>query len=256
MARMLAASPVPGARGWYTMKRLAIALATVTGFGAAAAPLPAAASVAQVSQNGFVVRHLIDVSTSPEETWAVLIKPSVWWDSDHTWSGEAANLSLDARAGGCFCEILPNASSVKAAPHGSVEHMRVIYIERPRALRLLGALGPMQADAANATLTIQLKPSAKGGTQVLLEYVVGGFTRTPFEKLAPGVDAMLGQQVRRLGEKLGGSFSAAFPPGQPETDSEPTVPVVPEPVEAAPVTSGVVPLAQEPLSGDGTIVGR
>ncbi|WP_159983236.1 MULTISPECIES: SRPBCC family protein [unclassified Novosphingobium] len=239
------------------MKRFAIAFALPIAFGAAAAPLPAAASVAQVSQNGFVVRHVIDVSTSAEETWALLIKPSVWWDSDHTWSGEAANLSLDARAGGCFCEILPNASSPKGAPRGSVEHMRVVYIERPRAVRLVGALGPLQADAAIGTLTIQLNPKAKGGTQVLLEYVVGGFTRTPFEKLAPGVDGMLGQQVRRLGEKLGGSFAAAFPLPEQETAAEMAVPgAVPEPVEAGPATGGVVPLAQEPLSADGMIVGR
>ncbi|WP_404482253.1 SRPBCC family protein [Novosphingobium sp. BL-52-GroH] len=238
------------------MKHLAFALAAAS---AILGPVPAAAKVAQVDANGFVIRHVAQVSTSVEETWAVLLKPSVWWDSEHTWSGDAANLTLDARAGGCFCEILPNATSPKASPRGSVEHMRVIYVERPRALRMVGALGPLQSDAATATLTIQLKPEGKGGTQILLEYVVGGYTRTPFDKMAPAVDGVLGEQVRRLSEKLGGAFSAAFPlpdAAPAPRDGEGAPVAVPEPVEAEPAADGVIPLSDAPPSSDGTIVGR
>jgi hypothetical protein len=249
------------------MKALVFALAPIAASVLALAPAAASAKVAQVSAQGFVVRHLVDVSASPEETWAVLVKPSVWWDSKHTWSTDAANLSIDARAGGCFCEILPNPASPKSAPRGTVEHMRVIYVERPRALRMVGALGPLQADAAMATLTIQLKADDKGGTQVLLEYVVGGYTRTPFEKLAPAVDGMLGEQMRRLSEKLGGAFSSAFPlpeagpQGDPQTGAEGEVAseppaIVTEPVEAAPPVDGIVPLSDEPPPSEGKIRGR
>jgi hypothetical protein len=253
------------------MKPFAFALVPLAASALALAPAPASAKVAQVSTQGFVVRHVAEVSVPPEEAWAVLIKPSVWWDSAHTWSADAANLTLDARAGGCFCEMLPNPSSPKGAPRGTVEHMRVIYIERPRALRMVGALGPLQADAATATLTIQLKPDGKGGTQILLEYVVGGYTRTPFEKLAPAVDGMLGGQVRRLTEKLGGAFSAAFPlpqgaagaeaeampEGAPEAEPEAAPPaIVTEPVEAEPSIDGIVPLSDEPPPSEGKIRGR
>lgn len=240
------------------MKSFAFALAAA---GMALAPSLASASVAQVAANGFVVRHVAEVSASPDEVWAVLVKPSVWWDSDHTWSGDAANLTLDARAGGCFCEILPNESAPKAAPRGSVEHMRVIYVERGRALRLSGALGPLQSDAAIGTLTVQLKPGGKGGTQVLLEYVVGGFTRTPFEKLAPAVDAMLGGQVERLSEKLGGAFAAAFPQIEPQTSEVPSDPPA-DPVAEEPAVSDpaagldIVPLSDRPPAADGPLVGR
>ncbi|MEE4450701.1 SRPBCC family protein [Novosphingobium resinovorum] len=242
------------------MKSIAFALA-VAGMALVPtfAPSPARANVAQVAAGGFVVRHVAQVSATPEETWAVLVKPSVWWDSDHTWSGDAANLSLDARAGGCFCEILPNEASPKASPRGGVEHMRVIYVERGRALRMAGALGPLQADAATGTLTVQLKPDGKGGTQLLLEYVVGGFTRTPFEKLAPAVDAMLAGQVKRLTGKLGGAFAEAFPAIEP--GSEATLPPAePEPAgqpePAAPAEDGVVPLADQPPAAQGALVGR
>jgi uncharacterized protein YndB with AHSA1/START domain len=233
---------------------LPLAFAAATG-----ASVPAVAKVAQVSDQGFVVRHLVEVPESPETVWGMLLKPAEWWDSDHTWSGDAANLSLDPRAGGCFCEVLPNPVSPNAAPRGSVEHMRVIYIERPRALRMAGALGPLQADAVNGTLTIQLKPVDDGKrTQVLLEYVVGGYARTPYSKLAGGVDAMLGGQVKHLAEKLGGAFAAAFPGFEAEAAPE----VVPE-VRAEPGSSSsvlplpVLPLAEEPPeAGEKKIIGR
>lgn len=188
------------------MKSAAFALGLAL-FGSA---VPASAKVADVSERGFVVRHLVEVAASPAKTWDMILEPAKWWESSHTWSGDAANLSIEAKAGGCFCEVLRNPKSPNAAPRGSVEHMRVVYIENGRALRMVGALGPLQADAANGTLTIEIKP-AKDGTQVLLEYVVGGFLRTPMDKLAPAVDGMLGAQLASLAGKLGGSFSAAFP---------------------------------------------
>lgn len=224
-------------------------LALALGFAGLASP--AQAKVAEVSDRGFVIRHIVQVPASAEEVWAVLVKPSEWWDSAHTWSSSAANLSIDPRAGGCFCEILPNTASPKAAPRGSVEHMRVIYAERPRALRMSGALGPLQADAASGILTVQLKPGENGpgekggGTQILLEYVVGGYVRTPFEKLAPAVDGVLGEQVRRLSEKLGGAFASAFP--LPDTDSAPS----------PGADASIEPLAPTPPATDGsTIIGR
>lgn len=232
----------PIVTGWRFGRSVALALAL--GFAGAASPVQA--KVAEVSDRGFVVRHIAQVPASSEDVWAVLVKPAEWWDSAHTWSASAANLSIDARAGGCFCEILPNTASPKAAPRGSVEHMRVIYVERPRALRMSGALGPLQADAVNGTLTVELKPGASGkGTQILLEYVVGGYARTPFEKLAPAVDGVLGEQVRRLSEKLGGAFASAFP--LPDADALP-----PSPSDAS-----IEPLAPAPPATEGsTIIGR
>lgn len=229
------------------VQRLAFGLALL----AAVLPAGAHARVAEVTANGFVVRHVAEVPRSVDETWAVLVKPSVWWDSEHTWSGEAANLSLDARAGGCFCELLPGASP-GAPARGSVEHMRVVYVERPRALRMTGALGPLQSDAVNGTLTIQLKADPATGTQVLMEYVVGGFSRTSFDKLAPAVDGVLAAQMTRFSGKLGGAFASAFATGDSGAVPAEAAPDAPS---AAPVLD-IVPLADDPPSSDGTIQGR
>lgn len=235
------------------MKSFAFALAPLAVLTLLAAP--ASAKVADLTDRGFVVRHLVKMPASPQETWALLVKPSVWWDGTHTWSQDAANLSIDARPGGCFCEVLPGGDA-KAPVRGGVEHMRVIYVEKPRALRMSGALGPLQADAQVGTLTVQLKADETGGgTQMLVEYVVGGYSRTPFDKLAPMVDELIGEQFQRLAAKLGGTFSAAFPgpTAVPEagTPAEPPAQIAPSPTDG-----GVLPLADQPKDADGKNVGR
>lgn len=202
---------------------LALAAWSVASAGAAEA------KVQEASERGIVLRYVAHVPVGPEEAWSVLVKPALWWDSEHTYSGDSANLTLDARPGGCFCEALPAVSGAKGGMRGGVEHMRAIYVDKGRALRLSGALGPLQADAAVATLTFQFKPD-ETGTQVLVEYVVGGYFRGDPAKLGPMFDGVLGGQVDRLVEKLGGSFAAAFRPetlGAGETVAIPTEPVEP-----------------------------
>lgn len=166
------------------------------------APAAAHADVATSASNGFVVRHAADVDAAPADVWAELIRPAGWWSARHSYSGDAANLTLDARAGGCFCEVLPSPVSPRAAPRGSVEHMRVAYAEHGRVLRMIGGLGPLQAEAVNGALTIALKP-VDGGTRIMWEYVVGGYMRQGGEQLAPMVDGVLGEQLAGLAAKLG-----------------------------------------------------
>lgn len=193
------------------MKTVAVAVLALASLGPVGAA-PALARVQEAGERGMVLRYVAHVPVGADEAWAVLVKPAQWWDSEHTYSGDAANLSLDVRPGGCFCEVLPAKDAAKGPPRGGVEHMRVLYAEKGRALRLSGALGPLQADAAMATLTFQFKPD-ETGTQILVEYVVGGFFRGDAAKLAPMFDAVLAGQVDRLVGKLGGSFAAAFKPG-------------------------------------------
>lgn len=159
------------------------------------------ANVHEQSDRGFVIRHGADVPATPDKVWATLVRPAQWWSAAHTYSQDAKNLSLEARAGGCFCEVLPSKASPNAAPRGGVEHMRVVYAEQGRALRMTGGLGPLQSDAAAATLTIFLRP-VDGGTRMLWEYVVGGYVRN--ESMPSALDAVLGEQIARLAAELGG----------------------------------------------------
>ena len=179
------------------MRTVAASLALIAALGAG----PAAAKVAQVSDGGFVVQLAAEVEVGRQAAWDELLKPQDWWDPAHSFSGDAANFSLDPRPGGCFCEAMPGKDGT---PDGGVEHMQVIYVEPYRALRMRGALGPLQSEALVGNLTIQLKPVDGGGTQVLWEYVVGGFMRPKAEEVAPAVDKVLSEQLARLAAKLGG----------------------------------------------------
>ena len=171
--------------------------------------MPAQAEVVAQSDAGFVIRQSVEVTADQQSVWKALIAPAKWWSSEHTWSRDAANLYLDAQATGCFCEKLPKPADAPADQRiGSVEHMHVIFADPQRGvLRMSGALGPLQGEALNGTLTIELKKT-ETGTRIAFEYVVGGYMRMKSAEIAPAVDGMLGQQLAGLA-KL---FEAAAPP--------------------------------------------
>lgn len=159
---------------------------------------PASAEVIAVSDSGFEVRGAVEVATGLSDTWKELVTPAHWWSKEHTYSADPANLSIDPRATGCFCERLP---SVNGGRPGSVEHMRVVYVDPGKRLRMSGALGPLQSEALNGTLTITLEP-AGGKTRIAWEYVVGGYMRYKPKEIAPVVDKVLAEQLARLASKL------------------------------------------------------
>jgi hypothetical protein len=178
--------------------RLALVLA-----GCALTATPASAEITEKSDAGFVSRSSADIAKPPMEVWTTLIAPAGWWNKAHSWSGDSANLYIDAQAGGCFCELLPlPKDSVEGARRGSVEHMRVIHANPGQVLRLTGALGQLQGEAAVGTLTIMLKPVG-GGTHIVWEYVVGGYMRFKSDEIAPAVDKVMSEQLDRLVAKIG-----------------------------------------------------
>lgn len=210
------------------MRRFALSRFGLSRFGlsllallpAALLPLGAArAEVVSRGEAGFVVRHVVETTVAPESAWTALIEPAGWWNGEHSFSGDAGNLSIDPRPGGCFCEVLPGESGQGGGePHGGVEHARVIFIDRHKALRLSGALGPLQSEGLVGTLTITLKP-VEGGTRLTWEYVVAGFMRYKLDQIAPAVDKVIGEQATRLAEKLGQREAGEAPKPKPAMES-------------------------------------
>ena len=150
----------------------------------------ASQSATQVTPNGFLVKFEVNVNAPAAKVYDALVgQVGSWWDSEHTYSGDAKNLSIDARPGGCFCEKLPNG--------GGIEHARVIYVAPREVLRLSGALGPLQASGVAGTLTWKLT-SGTDNTRIELSYSVGGFIDGGFEKIAPTVESVLRAQLDRL----------------------------------------------------------
>jgi hypothetical protein len=162
--------------------------------GGLAAASPAAAEVTASSDSGFVSHHEAVVTAVPAAVWAAMLEPAGWWNGEHTYSGNAANLTLEPVAGGCFCEAIPGSPG---APAGQIEHMRVLYLAPNATLRLSGGLGPLQSEAVTAVLTMQLAPSGEG-TRITWDLVVGGYMRPPMAALAPIVDQVIGEQLTRL----------------------------------------------------------
>lgn len=178
-------------------------LAAALAFGLALQSGQSLAEVTAQSEAGFVIKHSAEVPASQAEVWAALVAPAKWWSPEHTWSHDSANLYLDAQATGCFCEKLPKSVDAPAEQRmGSVEHMHVIYADPQHGiLRMVGALGPLQGEAVRGVLTITLVKT-DAGTRIEWEYVLGGYMRFQTADIAPAVDTVLGEQLRRLAALL------------------------------------------------------
>ena len=148
-----------------------------------------AAEVADSSATGFTVKASFSIQAAPEEVYRKLIHIGDWWDSEHTFSGDAHNLTIEERPGGCFCEKLPNG--------GGVRHLEVLFVAPGKALRMGGGLGPLQGIAASGSMTIKLTP-ADGGTKLETTYAVAGYLPAGMNTLAAPVDSVLTNQFVRL----------------------------------------------------------
>lgn len=159
---------------------------------ALAAWLPASTVLAEASQvtaSGFVSTFREEVRATPEKVWKTIVQLPSWWDGRHTYSGQASNLRLEPRAGGCFCETWGDGNSV--------DHARVLLVQSGRVLRMQGAFGPLQDMAVQGVLTI-VTSAQEGKTFLRMTYRVNGSAESGLDKMAKVVDEVLGVQYGRL----------------------------------------------------------
>jgi len=226
-----------GVAGWGLLALLASGMAA-----------PASAEVTKTHPTGFVVRHEVVVAADTKQTWLALVSPDRWWRAEHSWSGDAANLSLTPRAGGCFCERIPEVDEPgRFTLEGSVEHMRIIQAQPERALRMRGGLGPLQSEPADGVLTITLT-RVEGGTRILFEYNVAGYMRYEIPVISRSVDAVIGAQVAALADLL--AWVDAPPPARDADKPAPAGKDADKPAPAAKLPSQRVSDAFGDLAGD------
>jgi hypothetical protein len=150
--------------------------------------LPAHADVKSAAADGMILQFKGEVALSRDDAWSRLLNPSAWWNGGHTYSGDSKNLSVDAVAGGCWCELWEG---------GEVEHGRVIYLKRDEAVRYNAPLGPLQGLGVNSVVTFSLADgSAAGRTAITVDMVVVGSSLSGLDKLAPVVNQVLAEQVK------------------------------------------------------------
>ena len=174
-------------------RRLSLFLVFVLAASAAHAEVKSAAS------DSFLLSYSKRFDAPPATVYAALGMIDRWWDDEHTYSGSAGNLTMQLRAGACFCEGWSG---------GTVEHGRVVMAIPGQIVRIQTALGPLQGRAVTGVMTFQLKPDGTG-TQLTLTYLVNGASNSVLDKSATAVDGVLGEQFARLARLIESGMAEA-----------------------------------------------
>lgn len=147
------------------------------------------AEVVDADASGFTIRHSVTIEAARADVYRAVVKHiGDWWSDDHTVSGDASNMYIDAVPLGCFCERLGAGGAV---------HMTVTFVNPTVMLRLTGGLGPLGLMGVNGNMTWEFEDS-NDGTLMTWQYAVGGYRAGGLDKVAPAVDRVLLEQMQRL----------------------------------------------------------
>jgi uncharacterized protein YndB with AHSA1/START domain len=160
----------------------------ICGLLVAAAAVPAQAEVTSSSPSGFIVKIDLRIAARPDAVYDRFLQIGSWWSDAHTYSGKAANMTLEPRPGGCFCEALPDGKVFR--------HMDVSATKPGKSLRLSGGLGPLHNLGANGLMAVQLTPDGTS-TRLQMTYTVSGSSKD-LPSMADPVDGVLREQFSRL----------------------------------------------------------
>jgi hypothetical protein len=147
------------------------------------------ADIIQSSPGLTEISFQLHVTANAAGAYAAVTHPEKWWNGEHSYSGSAANMTLEAVAGGCWCEKLPAG--------GSAQHMRVLAAIPGALLRLTGGLGPLQAQPMTGVMTWSFKDDPKGGSVIDFKYRLAGPSDLPAD-WPQAVNGVLSGQMQRL----------------------------------------------------------
>ncbi len=152
----------------------------------------AAADVVDAEAGGFTSVNETTIDAPRDEVWqSAITEISQWWSSDHTVSGEASRLRIDARPQGCFCEDLGESAGVV--------HMTVTTHSPTAMLRLTGGLGPLGLMGVDGNMTWEFSDAnPDAGTRVRFTYAVGGYRPGGLDSIAGPVDNVIAEALLRL----------------------------------------------------------
>ncbi|HET9397913.1 MAG TPA: ATPase [Sphingomicrobium sp.] len=162
---------------------------------------PASGAVVSASDHGFEVQNSVNLVVPQDQAFASFGQVGKWWDDQHTYSGDGKRMSLQMRPGGCFCEPLESG--------GGVEHMRVAFVQPGERIVLTGSLGPLLYEATSGVMDVKVERIA-GGSRVTMNYRAAGFANGGAAAMAPLVDQVLAEQLKRY---------RAYAAGAPKPDT-------------------------------------
>ena len=150
--------------------------------------------------SGFTIENSQVVPVDAKTAWNALVDDvGQWWPEDHTWWGDARKLSIQPRAGGCFCEINGEQQAW---------HMTVTFVDPGQMLRMTGGLGPLQGMGLDGALELRFA-KVEEGTRITLWYRAGGYTPDDLGKFVAVVDKVQGLQLGGLADHLRASEEVA-----------------------------------------------
>jgi uncharacterized protein YndB with AHSA1/START domain len=148
------------------------------------------AAVLSASASGFISKNTFEIAAPASRVFqTVTDHVGDWWDSEHTFSRNAHNLSIEARVGGCFCERFPAG--------GGVQHMTVVFLQPAKLLRLTGGLGPLQEMGLMGAMSWKFTEE-NSRTVLEVTYAVSGYQPKGVQQIAPAVDSVIALQIQRL----------------------------------------------------------
>lgn len=147
---------------------------------------PAAAEVVERGPDHFVLRFELALETTPDDIYGAIGDLERWWDSAHTYSGDAANLTLPLEVGACFCEALVDGTTF--------EHGRVLQADPETGVEVDAPLGPLRGRATMARWSIGWS-GANRGQALVMTFIVRG---PGLGAMADPVDGMMQGQFSRL----------------------------------------------------------
>lgn len=154
----------------------------------------ATAEITDKDRNGFSLVHEAIVTADRQAAWVAAVdNVGEWWNPDHTISGDAGLLSIDARPLGCFCE----------ATGGGVVHLQVTTVSPGVNLRMTGGLGPLGLMGVAGNMTWEFFDT-EAGTRIRFSYAVGGYAPDGLDSIADSVDQVIGEALLRLQAHIDG----------------------------------------------------
>ncbi len=144
---------------------------------------PASAEVVSRTEDGFILRYRMSLDTTPQDIIGAMSRVGEWWDSDHTYSGDAGNISVDLTPGGCWCEAMPDAEPFR---HGTTREVAAGH------LLFDAPFGPLNGKATKADLRVEW-PAASRGHEITWTMTIEG----------PGLGALAGPVDGVMGAGFG-----------------------------------------------------
>ena len=150
----------------------------------------AISEVLDAAPGGFSLVHEVTIDAARDDVWrAAVDEVGQWWSSDHTVSGNAGNMHIDAKVQGCFCESIGD--------YAGIVHMTITFVNPEVLLRLTGGLGPLGLMGVSGNMTWEFM-DVGGATTVKFSYAVGGYRPGGLETISGSVDYVIGEALLRL----------------------------------------------------------